>query len=165
MRRPLPSMLRAAVLMLSAPVCSTCLSPRWQLRAFVAKHDAPHTYGCLFSGAGGGFLMVIADEGTVPEALKITINHEPVCQPYRSATLAEARTAPKCGPPPACPPWGVPSPWSLDIEGRPYASAPSAAAAAPGSHAMRCAKRVAIGAAIATAAVAGVAIGLRRTAK
>jgi hypothetical protein len=25
------------------------------------QYDIPHTKGCLFSGAGGGFLMVISD--------------------------------------------------------------------------------------------------------
>ena len=41
-----------------------------ELRAFVAKYDAPHTLGCLFSGAGGGFLMVISEQ-PVHNGLKV----------------------------------------------------------------------------------------------
>jgi len=91
------------------------------LKAFVAKYDAPNTKGCLFSGAGGGFLMVISDK-PVEGAMKICLNHDPVCKPYCSATLQEARSAPKCGPAPPQPPWGVWNPWHLDVDGNPYPS-------------------------------------------
>ena len=90
-----------------------------ELRAFVARYDAPHTKGCLFSGAGGGFLMVISDEH-VEGGLRMAINHESPCMPYKSATLVEAHDAPKAGPPPATPQWGVLSPWHLDIYGNPF---------------------------------------------
>ena len=119
-----------------------------ELRAFVAKHDAPHTKGCLFSGAGGGFLMVISD-APVAGAMSMSINHECVCKPYASATLREARDAPKAGPPPSTPPWGEWNPWHLDIYGRPFPVVATRVAAA-----------VAVAAA-AAALAAGVAVGKR----
>ena len=123
-----------------------------QLRSFVAKYDAPHTKGCLFSGAGGGFLMVISDT-PVELGMKIDINHDHVVQPCKSASLEEARAAPKCGPPPSSPPWGVSSPWHLDIEGRPFSSpkAPS--------------NGLVVAGAAAAAMAAGVMIGKAMTAK
>ena len=90
-----------------------------QLRRFVAQYDRPHTKGCLFSGAGGGFLLVVS-ETPVEGAMQMRLNHAPPCLPYRSATLEEAHAAPKASPPPEMPPWGVPSPWALDIDGRPF---------------------------------------------
>lgn len=57
-----------------------------QLKAFVARYDAPHTRGCLFSGAGGGFLMVISDE-PVEGGMKIEINHDPIVLPHPSDHL------------------------------------------------------------------------------
>ena len=35
-------------------------------------------------------------------------------------TIEEARSAPKAGPPPSKPPWGVATPWHLDVDGRPF---------------------------------------------
>ena len=122
-----------------------------ELRAFVAEYDAPHTHGCLFSGAGGGFLMVVSDT-PVAGGMALRINHASPVQPYASSTLAEARAAPKAGPPPDTPPWGVPSPWHLDIHGRPYPTPPSSA------------RRGAVVAAVAAAAAAlavGVVVGRR----
>ena len=123
-----------------------------QLKAFVAKYAAPHTKGCLFSGAGGGFLMVISDT-PVENGMNIIVNNDPVCLPTKSATIEEARAAPKCGPPPSRPPWGESTPWHLDIAGRPFA----AAASSPPS-------TLALVGATAAALVAGVVIGqkLRR---
>ena len=100
-----------------------------QLRAFVAKYSAPHTKGCLFSGAGGGFLMVISDT-PVENGVNITVNNDPICMPTKSATLEEAHAAPKCGPPPASPPWGVTTPWHLDITGSPFPPATSSVSTA-----------------------------------
>ena len=90
-----------------------------ELRAFVARHGFPHTAGCLFSGAGGGFLMVVS-EASVEGAMKMRINTDPVVLPYGSSTIEEARSAPKAGPPPSKPPWGVATPWHLDVDGRPF---------------------------------------------
>lgn len=56
------------------------------LRKFWKAYDAPHTKGCLFSGAGGGFLMVISDT-VVPDGIKIQINHEHFCKPFPSDNL------------------------------------------------------------------------------
>lgn len=44
------------------------------LREFWEQYDYPHTKGCLFSGAGGGFLMVI-DDKPVQYGKRISINH------------------------------------------------------------------------------------------
>lgn len=44
------------------------LDPIWQ------KYDA-ETHGCLFTGCGGGFLMVIAEEKPNTEAFQIKINN------------------------------------------------------------------------------------------
>jgi len=90
-----------------------------QLREFVAKYDAPNTKGCLFSGAGGGFLMVIND-APIEGAMKMTINNEPVCLPYKSNTLEEAKAHSNLGPPPASPPWGVVTPWQFGVDGLPF---------------------------------------------
>eukprot|EP00040_Diaphanoeca_grandis_P035302 m.221498 g.221498 ORF g.221498 m.221498 type:complete len:464 (-) comp33350_c0_seq4:44-1435(-) len=54
-----------------------------ELHDFWSKYDAPHTKGCLFSGAGGGFLMVINDK-PVENGLKIVINHKHFAQPFPS---------------------------------------------------------------------------------
>jgi len=54
-----------------------------QLKQFVSKYDRPNTKGCLFSGAGGGFLMVINDK-PVENGIKISINHDPICRPHPS---------------------------------------------------------------------------------
>jgi len=56
------------------------------LKDFVAKYDVPNTKGCLFSGAGGGFLMVISDE-PIEGAMKITINHDFLTKPHPSDKL------------------------------------------------------------------------------
>ena len=80
-----------------------------ELRAFVARHGFPHTAGCLFSGAGGGFLMVVS-EASVEGAMKMRINTDPVVLPYGSSTIEEARSAPKAGPPPSKPPRGASPP-------------------------------------------------------
>ena len=57
-----------------------------ELRKFWKSYDYPHTHGCLFSGAGGGFLMVISDT-IVPGGVKIKINHDHYCKPFPSDTL------------------------------------------------------------------------------
>ena len=116
-----------------------------QLREFVQKYDRPHTHGCLFSGAGGGFLMVVSDT-PVAGGMKMAINHTSPCLPYTSATLEEALSAPKAGPPPDSPPWGVHNPWHLDIHGQPFpTTTPTRAKLAA--------------AAVGLAALSGVAIG------
>ena len=53
------------------------------LRDFWQSYDYPNTHGCLFSGAGGGFLFVISDE-PVEGALKIKINTDPIVKPSQS---------------------------------------------------------------------------------
>ena len=63
----------------SGTVCS-------ELEEFLVKYRAPHTKGCLFSGAGGGFLMVIND-APVEGGLQIQINHDHLCKPFPSDTL------------------------------------------------------------------------------
>jgi len=60
-----------------------------QLRDFVARYEAPHTHGCLFSGAGGGYLMVISDS-PVEGGVKIKINTDPICKPFPSDGLDSA---------------------------------------------------------------------------
>ena len=59
------------------------------LRSFWKKYDAPHTHGCLFSGAGGGYLFVISDE-PVAGGMKLEINHDAIVKPTPSDTLASA---------------------------------------------------------------------------
>lgn len=54
-----------------------------RLREFWTKYDCPHTHGCLFSGAGGGFLMIISDN-PVEGAAQIKLNHDHYCKPYPS---------------------------------------------------------------------------------
>ncbi len=54
-----------------------------QLRAFWKQYDYPNTKGCLFSGAGGGFLMVISDK-PVKKGIKLRSNNDPICQPWPS---------------------------------------------------------------------------------
>jgi len=56
------------------------------LRDFWMQYDAPHTKGCLFTGAGGGFLMVISDT-PIAEGMKIQINHDHYCKPFASDSL------------------------------------------------------------------------------
>ena len=63
--------------------------------------------------------MVVSDK-PVEGGMKMSINHTSPCLPYTSATLEEAKSAPKAGPPPASPPWGVWNPWHLDIHGHPF---------------------------------------------
>merc|ERR1719480_397875 len=53
------------------------------LRKFWTRYDAPHTKGCLFSGAGGGFLMVISDK-PVENAMKIQLNTDHIVKPFPS---------------------------------------------------------------------------------
>ena len=60
-----------------------------QLRDFWSQYDIPHTKGCLFSGAGGGFLFVISDT-PIPGAEKIEINNDHICRPYPSDNLRSA---------------------------------------------------------------------------
>ena len=98
--------------------------------------------------------MVISDM-PVEGGMKITINHDHIVQPCTSATLEEARAAPKCGPPPQSPPWGVTNPWNLDIDGRPFPAAEPALAETTSTNMMTIA-----GAAAAALAV-GVAVGKR----
>lgn len=54
-----------------------------ELKEFWSKYDAPNTKGCLFSGAGGGFLMVINDK-PVEDGVQIQINHKHSAQPFPS---------------------------------------------------------------------------------
>lgn len=58
-----------------------------QLREFWTAYDRPHTRGCLFSGAGGGFLMVISDT-PVKGGTQIKINTDPLCKPFPSHDLS-----------------------------------------------------------------------------
>jgi hypothetical protein len=58
-----------------------------QLRDFCGHYDRPHTKGALFSGAGGGFLMVISDT-PVEGGTQIKINHDPLCKPFPSHNLS-----------------------------------------------------------------------------
>ena len=60
-----------------------------QLREFWTRYDIPHTKGCLFSGAGGGFLFVI-NEAPVEGGMKIQINHSHMCRPFISDSLRSA---------------------------------------------------------------------------
>jgi hypothetical protein len=117
-----------------------------QLAEFVASYDRPHTHGCLFSGAGGGFLMVVSDT-PVANGMALTINHKSPCLPYTSNTMREAREAPKAAPLPAQPPWGVSSPWQFDIDGRPFPQTTPTAA------------KIAAAALAAAALAVGVALG------
>lgn len=63
-----------------------------QLREFWKKYDAPHTHGCLFSGAGGGFLMVISDK-PVAGGTQIKLNHDHYCKPFPSDNVDSAPQA------------------------------------------------------------------------
>eukprot|EP00471_Norrisiella_sphaerica_P007187 CAMPEP_0184478010 /NCGR_PEP_ID=MMETSP0113_2-20130426/131_1 /TAXON_ID=91329 /ORGANISM="Norrisiella sphaerica, Strain BC52" /LENGTH=400 /DNA_ID=CAMNT_0026855641 /DNA_START=202 /DNA_END=1404 /DNA_ORIENTATION=+ len=54
-----------------------------KLDDFRAKYDIPNTRGCLFSGAGGGFLLVI-DDKPVEKGIKIQLNHDHYCKPFAS---------------------------------------------------------------------------------
>ena len=60
-----------------------------QLRAFWARYDVPHTHGCLFSGAGGGFLFVISDK-PVEGGMQVELNCEHIAKPFASDTLDSA---------------------------------------------------------------------------
>lgn len=57
-----------------------------QLKEFWTRYDIPFTKGCLFSGAGGGFLFVINDS-PVEGAVKIQINNSHWCRPFKSDNL------------------------------------------------------------------------------
>uniref|UniRef100_A0A6U2XYV3 Cytidyltransferase-like domain-containing protein n=1 Tax=Lotharella globosa TaxID=91324 RepID=A0A6U2XYV3_9EUKA len=57
-----------------------------KLLDFWKKYDYPNTKGCLFSGAGGGFLMVINDK-PVENGIKITINTDNFCKPVKSGEI------------------------------------------------------------------------------
>jgi hypothetical protein len=59
-----------------------------ELRDFWTQYDRPHTKGCLFSGAGGGFLMVISDT-PIEGGVKIEINTDPICKPYPSDKIGD----------------------------------------------------------------------------
>jgi len=89
-----------------------------QLAEFVAKYDYPNTRGCLFSGAGGGFLMVVSDS-PVQGAMQMKLNHDHIVKPYESDTLDYATKHNSLNPPPEKPPWGEWSPWQFDLQGRP----------------------------------------------
>ena len=60
-----------------------------QLRAFWERYDAPHTKGCLFSGAGGGFLFVI-DDKPVEGGMQVKLNTEHIVKPFASDKLDSA---------------------------------------------------------------------------
>ena len=68
--------------------------------------------------------MVISDT-PVEGGMQMTINHDPVCLPYKSHTLEEAKAHSNLGPPPPRPPWGVPTPWQFGVDGLPFSSLPS----------------------------------------
>jgi len=57
-----------------------------ELRDFWTGYDRPHTKGCLFSGAGGGFLMVVSDV-EVEGGMKIQLNTDPICKPFESNNM------------------------------------------------------------------------------
>jgi hypothetical protein len=71
-----------------------------QLKDFWTQYDAGGSQGaqgCLFSGAGGGFLMVVSDQ-PVENGMQIELNHEHYCKPFASDNLdSEAHTVPHCG--------------------------------------------------------------------
>jgi hypothetical protein len=60
-----------------------------QLREFWTQYDRPHTKGCLFSGAGGGFLMVISDK-PIDGGMQIKLNHDHICKPFSSDKVGDA---------------------------------------------------------------------------
>lgn len=60
-----------------------------ELSSFWKAYDRPRTRGCLFSGAGGGFLMVISDT-PVKNGLKVKLNHAHYCKPFPSDTVDSA---------------------------------------------------------------------------
>lgn len=65
-----------------------------ELKEFWTKYDNKHE-GCLFSGAGGGFLMVISTT-PVEDAMQITLNHDHYCKPYPSMKIGdEPRVLPR----------------------------------------------------------------------
>ena len=59
-----------------------------ELREWVAAYEA-ETLGCLFSGAGGGFLMCIAEAGAVRDGLAIEVNHEHFAKPFPSQRIGD----------------------------------------------------------------------------
>ena len=62
-------------------------TPSLSAHHIVFRYDAPHTHGCLFSGAGGGFLMVISDT-PVEGGLKIKVCPQPrICPRNYSHTF------------------------------------------------------------------------------
>ena len=79
------------------PLCGNDEDKSKQLRDFWGEYVAGGkrgATGCLFTGAGGGFLMVISEED-IPGALKITLNHDHACKPYASDDLrSEAHPLP-----------------------------------------------------------------------
>lgn len=65
-----------------------------QLEEFWTQYDAPHTKGCLFSGAGGGYLMIISEK-PIDGAIKININTDHYFKPFVSDNLkSEAHPVP-----------------------------------------------------------------------
>merc|ERR550534_1436147 len=60
------------------------------LRKFWTQYDAPHTKGCCFSGAGGGFLMIISDT-PIDGAMKIELNTDHIVKPFKSDKLDTAK--------------------------------------------------------------------------
>jgi len=62
------------------------------LRHFWKIYDIPYTKGCLFSGAGGGYLMVIS-EHEIENGLKININTDHIVKPFPSDNL-ESKPSP-----------------------------------------------------------------------
>jgi cytidyltransferase-like protein len=59
-----------------------------ELRSWVAAYEA-ETLGCLFSGAGGGFLMCIAEDGAVRDGLAIEVNNEHFAKPFPSQRVGD----------------------------------------------------------------------------
>jgi len=57
-----------------------------QLREFWTQYDRPHTKGCSFSGAGGGFLMIVSEE-TIENAMKVQLNTDHIVKPFQSDNL------------------------------------------------------------------------------
>jgi len=65
-----------------------------ELREYWTQYDRPHTKGCLFSGAGGGFLMIISDK-PIENAMKIQLNTDHIVKPFPSDNVdSEAKPIP-----------------------------------------------------------------------
>ena len=71
------------------PLCGNDEAKGLQLRNFWSEFVAgggKGAQGCLFTGAGGGFLMVIS-ENPIDGAMKIVLNHDAICKPFPSDKL------------------------------------------------------------------------------